>query len=52
MAQNIMKILAERREKLSKDFQNINISIAFFFLILVGPEVENDSDSSQEDWSS
>jgi hypothetical protein len=34
MAMNILKILAERREK------------------LIGPEVDDDSDSSQEDWSS
>jgi len=34
MAMNILKILAERREK------------------LIGPENGDDSDSSQEDWSS
>jgi hypothetical protein len=63
MAMNILKILAERREKLSKlictiGFSSIIMSIMQFidivitvFFILVGPEVENDSDSSDDEWS-
>jgi len=51
---NILKILAERREKLSKYFKFLKYRYTnlFFFFISVGPEVDDDSDSSQEDWSS